>query len=160
MRRLKSLVRDERAAELVEFALATGIFFTLIFGIIEFGLVIYAGSFVAFATQQGARYAQVRGSDWTASCQGTGSFGCQASALNVQNYILSLPHPGISLLASNIGVTWPGTTAAGASAGCSSNPYGQGCQVKVKVSYTFNLAIPVFPAAIPLSSTAIETIQN
>ena len=97
MRRLKSLVWDERAAELVEFALASGIFFTLIFGIIEFCLVIYAGSFVAFAAQQGSRYAMVRGSDWTGSCQGTGSFGCQATALNVQNYILSLPHPGISM---------------------------------------------------------------
>jgi Flp pilus assembly protein TadG len=160
MWRLKSLVRDERAAELVEFALAAGIFFTFIFGIIEFGLVIYAGSFVAYAAQQGSRYAMVRGSDWTSSCALTGSFGCQATAANVQNYILSLPHPGLSLVASNISVTWPGTTAAGASAGCSANPYGQGCQVKVKVSYTFNLAIPVFPAAIPLSATTIETIQN
>ena len=160
MWRLKSLVRDERAAELVEFALAAGIFFTFIFGIIEFGLVIYAGSFVAYAAQQGSRYAMVRGSDWTSSCATTNSFGCKATSLNVQNYVLSLPHPGINLLASNISVTWPGTTASGASAGCSANPYGQGCQVKVKISYTFNLAIPVFPAAIPLSSTTIETIQD
>lgn len=160
MERMKRLVWEEKAAELVEFALAAGIFFTLMFGIIEFCLVVYVGSFVAFAAQQGSRYAMVRGSDWTGSCQATGSFGCQASAVNVQNYVLSLPHPAINLLASNVSVTWPGTTAAGASAGCSSNPYSQGCQVKVKVSYTFNLAIPVFPASIPLSSTAIETIQN
>jgi len=44
MRRLKCLVRDEEASELVEFVLAVGIFLTLIFGIIELCVAIYAGS--------------------------------------------------------------------------------------------------------------------
>ena len=160
MRRLKSLVWDEGASQLVEFALAAGIFFTLLFGVIEFCMAIYAGSFVAFAAQQGTRYAMVRGSDWTGSCASVSSYGCEASASNVQNYILSLQHPGLNLKASNITVTWPGTKAAGASAGCPTNPYGQGCQVKVNVSYTFNLNIPSFSASIPFSSTSIETIQD
>lgn len=160
MWRLKSLVRDEDASELVEFALAAGVFFTLLFGIIEFCMVMYAGSFVAYAAQQGTRYAMVRGSDWKSACASTSSYGCKATALNVQNYILSLPHPGLSLATSNINVTWPGTTAAGASAGCATNPYGQGCQVKVNVSYTFKLSIPYFSASVPLSSSSIETIQD
>ena len=160
MRKLKCLVRDEEASELVEFVLAVGIFLTLIFGIIEFCLAIYAGSFVASAAQQGARYAMVRGSDWTGSCASVSSYGCNATAANVQNYILSLQHPGLNVKASNITVTWPGTTAAGASAGCATVPDGQGCQVKVNVSYTFNLGIPHFAVGIPFSSTSIETIQN
>jgi len=64
----------------VEFALAAGIFFTFIFGINRVRLVIYAGSFVALAAQQGSRYAMVRGSDWTSSCATTNSFGCKATS--------------------------------------------------------------------------------
>jgi len=160
MRRLKCLVRDEEASELVEFVLAVGIFLTLIFGIIEFCLAIYAGSFVAFAAQQGTRYAMVRGSDWTGSCASVSSYGCNATASNVQNYILSLQPPGLNLKATDIAATWPGTTADGASAGCATVPNGQGCQVKVNVSYTFNLGIPHFAVGLPFSSTSIETIQN
>ena len=77
MERMKRLVWEEKAAELVEFALAAGIFFTLMFGIIEFCLVVYVGSCLAFAAQQGSRYAMVRGSDWTGSCQATGNFRCR-----------------------------------------------------------------------------------
>ena len=161
MRRLKSLARDEEASELLEFALASSIFFTLIFSIIEFCLVSYSAGFVAYAAQQGTRYAMVRGSDWTSSCASVSSYGCKVTTpTNVQNYILNLPHPGMNLTASNINVTWPGTTATGATAGCASNPYGQGCQVKVIVSYTFVLRIPFFTTSIPLTSTSIETIQN
>ena len=167
MRRVKSLVCDEDGAELVEFALSATIFFTLIFGIMEFCLVIYADNFVAIAAQQGTRYAMVRGSDWTSSCASTSSYGCEVTASDVQNYILGLERLGLNLTASNITVTWPGTTAAGANAGCAASPHGQGCQVKVTVSYTFSLripffsaTIPYFSASIPFSSTSIETIQN
>ena len=55
MRRLKSLVRDEDASELVEFAIASSILFVMIFGIIEFCMVMYAGNFVAYAAQQRAQ---------------------------------------------------------------------------------------------------------
>jgi Flp pilus assembly protein TadG len=161
MRRLKSLFWAEEASELVEFALAAGVFFALIFGVIEFCLVIYAASFVAFAAEQGTRYAMVRGSDWTSSCASASSYGCQATATNVQNYVLSLPHPGINLTSSDITPTWLGTTAAGASAACTTDHYAQGCQVKVVVSYSFGLHIPFVPAtSIPLTSTSIETIQD
>jgi len=145
MRRVKSLVCDEDGAELVEFALSATIFFTLIFGIMEFCLVIYADNFVAIAAQQGTRYAMVRGSDWTSSC-----------AADVQNYELSLAHPGLNLEASNITVTWLTTTAAGSAC----TKYSQGCQVEVTVSYPFQLNIPFFSTSIPLSSTSIATIQD
>jgi Flp pilus assembly protein TadG len=156
MRRLKSLVCDEDAAEIVEFALAAAIVFALIYGIIQFSLVMYTGNFVATAAQQGTRYAAVRGSDWTSPCASASSYGCKATADDVQNYVLSLTHPGINLTASNVTVTWLTTTAAGGT--CAQ--YSQGCQVEVKVSYTYPLNIPFFSATIPLSSTSIETIQD
>jgi len=156
MRRLKSLVCDEDAAEIVEFALAAMIVFILIFGIIQFSLVMYTSSFVATAAQQGTRYAMVHGSLWSSPCPSASSYSCRASATDVQNYILGLTHPGINLTASNITVTWLTTTATGST--CAQ--YSQGCQVKVDVSYTYPLNIPFFSAFVPLSSTSIETIQD
>jgi Flp pilus assembly protein TadG len=159
MRRLKRLVRDEDAAELVEFALSASILFMLIFGIIEFCMLIYSGSFVAFAAQQGARYAMVRGSDWASPCSTTLTAGCQAAQGDVQSYVLSLSHPGINLTTSNIKAVPLYTTAAGLS--CAAKPYAQGCEIQVTVTYSFGLNIPFIPAAtIPLSSSSIETIQD
>jgi Flp pilus assembly protein TadG len=160
MQGYRRLIRDEEGYELVEFALTACVFVTLFFGLIEFCLAMYAGAFVAFAAQEGTRYAMVRGSDWTSSCTSVSSYGCEATATNVQNYVLSLKHPSLNLTTSNITVTWPGTTAAGANAGCASSPYSQGCQVKVTVSYTYNLHLVLFNTSIPFSSTSIETIQN
>jgi len=159
MRRLKSIICDEGGSELVEFAVAAAVYFTVLIGVFEFCLVIYTGGFVAYAAQQGTRYAMVRGGDWTSACPSSTSFGCKIllGDGNVQTYILSLPHPGINLTASNIVYTPLSTTATGAAC----TPYAQGCRVKVTVSYSFSLHIPYVPtAAIPLHSTSIETIQN
>ncbi|MGA3372259.1 MAG: TadE/TadG family type IV pilus assembly protein [Terracidiphilus sp.] len=157
---MKSLICNEDGAEVVEFALAATVLFTLVFGIIEFCLGMYADNFVAFAAQHGTRYAMVRGSDWTSACASASSYGCQATAANVQNDILGLPHPGLNLTASNITVTWPGTTASGSSTGCTANAAAQGCLVKVKISYPFALHIPFYSGSIPLGSTSEETIQD
>ena len=160
MRRLKSLVRDEDAAEILEFAIAASILFTLIFGIIEFSMVMYAGNIVAFAAQQGTRYAMVRGSDWTSACTSSSSYGCSLNTGNVntmvQNYILGLPHPGLNLTASNISVTPKSTTASGGN--CAQ--FSRGCQVEVTVNYTFQMNLPFYYPSIHLSSSSVETIQD
>jgi len=156
LNRAKSFICNEDGAELVEYSFAAMVLFALIFGIIEFAWVIYAGNFMAVAAQQGSRYAMVRGSDWASSCVSVSDYGCKATAADVQNYILSLAHGGINLQKSDITVTWLTTTAAGSSC----TQYSQGCQVEVKVSYSFPLHIPFLSTTIPLSSTSIETIQN
>ena len=160
MRRLKRFVRGEEGFQLVEFALSATVYFTMLFGIIDFCMATYAGSFVAFAAQQGTRYAMVRGADWTSSCATTSSYNCAATQANVQNYILSLPHPALNIAASDITVTWPGNTAAGASAACATTPNGQGCQVKVKIIYSFNMKLPFYSPSFSLTGTSVETIQN
>ena len=156
MRRLKSLITGEEGTELVEFAIAVTFFLTLIFGVIESCLAMFGSTYIAMAAQEGTRYAMVRGKDWTNACATVASFDCQASSANVQNYILAQPHPGLNLSASNITVTWMTTDAVGNT--CTANT--QGCQVKVKVSYTYPLQIPFITASWPLSSTSIETIQD
>ncbi|MFZ1085194.1 MAG: TadE/TadG family type IV pilus assembly protein [Terracidiphilus sp.] len=161
MRKVKSLIFDEDGAEIMAFALSATVLFMLIFVIIELCLMCYAYNSVALAAQQGTRYAMVRGSDWTSACATTASFGCEATATNVQNYILNQPHPGINLTAAEISVTWPGTPVSGTNAACTANAYAQGCEVKVTVSYPFTWNIPfIKPGSKTLNSTSIETIQD
>jgi Flp pilus assembly protein TadG len=161
MRSLKRLVCGEDATELVEFAIASMVFLTLLFGVVEFCLLIYAGNFVAFAAQHGSRYAMVRGSDWKSSCSSSSTnYDCLAADSDVKNYVLSLPHPGLSLTKDNIKPTWLNVTADGTT---TCTQYAQGCQVQVVVTYNFGLTIPFIPStytSIPLTSTSIETIQN
>jgi Flp pilus assembly protein TadG len=131
-------------------------FFTLIFAVIEFCIVMFAGNFVATAAQAGSRYAMVRGSDWSTACASVTQVGCQASTADVQNFVLSLAHPGMNLTASNITVT-PLTTKTN---GTACVAWAQQCRIQVKVSYTYQVNLLVASVAIPLSSTSIETIQD
>ncbi len=156
MRRVKRLVSDEDGSELVEFALASTIFFMLLFGVIEFCLVLYAGGFVAYAAQQGARYAMVRGGDWTGTCTSINSYACKTTTALVTSYVTSIPHPGLGATNVTVTPTWLTTTAIGGAC----TQYAQGCQVQVKVSYTFKLQIYKFTGSIPVGSTSIETIQD
>ena len=51
----------ERGAALVEFALCAVIFLTVIFGVLEFGRMLWVHNALADATRRGARYAVTRG---------------------------------------------------------------------------------------------------
>jgi Flp pilus assembly protein TadG len=160
MRRLKSLICDEDGAELVEFAVASAVIFSLIFGFIEFCMVVYAGNSVVLAAQQGTRYAMVRGSDWTSACTTTTGFDCTTSATNVKSYIQSLNYPSLNLTSSGpatITVTPLKTNTDG------SPCWSQGCKIEVQITYPFGLRLPYVPVAassIPLKGASIETIQD
>ena len=159
MQRIRNLICDESASELIEFSLAASVFFSLIFAIIGFSFILYTYHFVVYTAEEGARYAMVRGSDWTNACSSTRTYDCQAATTNVQNYVLSLPHGVVTVVASDITVSWPGTTTSGVS--CGSNAHAQGCEVQVTVAYTYSLKIPFIPqVSFPMSSTSTQTIQN
>src|SRR5882724_1302459 len=51
--------KPEKGQALVEFATVTLLFFTLVFGIIEFGRALWTWNTIAQATRAGARYAAV-----------------------------------------------------------------------------------------------------
>jgi Flp pilus assembly protein TadG len=53
--------QGQRGETLIEFAFASVIFFMLIFGIIQFGIVIWNYNLVSNLAQEGARYAAVHG---------------------------------------------------------------------------------------------------
>ena len=62
-KRIRRLVRDERGAEIIEFALVSIVVLTLIFGIMEFGRGIWIYGTVAHLAREGARWSIVRGSE-------------------------------------------------------------------------------------------------
>jgi hypothetical protein len=51
--------KNERGATIAEFAVVALLFFTIVFGIIEFGRLLYTHNALTDATRKGARYASI-----------------------------------------------------------------------------------------------------
>ena len=114
----------------MEFAVASLIFFTMVFGVLQFGLAIWNYNLVSDLAQEGARYAAVHGQN----------SGTPVNTAAVQSYV--------SNLAYSLSVTT--TTPGGAP-----DTLVAGSVVQVKVSYTLNTGGGVLPLwSIPISSTA------
>lgn len=59
---MRQAFNDEHGATLVEFAFASVILFTVMFGIFDFGIAVARYNMLAALSQEGARFASVRGS--------------------------------------------------------------------------------------------------
>lgn len=57
MRNLGKIRTEERGTTMAEFAMIAGVFFLIIFGIIEFGRLLYTHNALTDAARRGARYA-------------------------------------------------------------------------------------------------------
>ncbi len=142
----------------------------IVFGIIEFGLALYADHFVSAAAQLGARYAIVRGADYSSSCSTspppsfTLNYHCNASGSDVQNYVESLA--GMGLSASNVSATatWPAQTpdCTSSCTACAKASNSAGCLVKVQVTYSFTFLPAQFfsQSTLSLTGTAEQVIQE
>jgi Flp pilus assembly protein TadG len=162
--------REERASALVEFAVTVPLVIFLLFAILQGMFAMYAYHYTAFAAQQGARFAMVRGATWSqntpTNCQTSAppnftiSYECTATSSDIQNYVQSLGAINPTNLTINTSNVWPGITPDGATAPCSgSNPSnGKGCLVKVTANYNFNL-LPSFPlSGLTMSATSEKVI--
>jgi Flp pilus assembly protein TadG len=130
----------ERGAALVEFAVVSIVFFTFVFGITEFGRMVYDYNIVSTAVRDGARWAAVRG---TAS-------GHTATALQIKQYAVgrSLGR----LTTDEISVTWPDSPAGVAK---------PGNRVVVAANHNFSSLTALVPfTAIPLQSTTSMVISR
>jgi Flp pilus assembly protein TadG len=156
---------SEEGSELVETALSYGILLTLLIGLMQILLAVYAYHYVSEAARDATRWAIVRG----ANC--TGLTGCGAANSDIQTYLRNQAYPGITAANLTTTTTWytsamntsvtPNTvvlTACGtAPAGCNY----PGNQVKVLVTYTFPLNIPfVNSANIAINSTSAMVISQ
>jgi Flp pilus assembly protein TadG len=140
---------SKRGSALVEFALASIILLTFLFGIIDFCRALYAYQFVNYAARQGARYAMVRGSLSCPPYVAAGVSHCNASASDIQNYVRSLNLPGIDpnqiTINTTTGYVWPGT-GPGCNTGGGAAVNSPGCPVKVLVAYNYVPTIPFLSA--------------
>ena len=129
-RRVLTLRRGERGAELVEFALISILFFMLVFGIMEFGRGIWMYGTVAHVAKEGARFAIVRGSE----------SGRAATTTDVETYV-NVVAAGMTGL--TVTTTWDDA---------SKDP---GTVVQVQVDRDFEPALPfVSLGPVTLSSTS------
>jgi Flp pilus assembly protein TadG len=138
---------EDEGATLVEFALASTIFLTMLFGIIQTALAVYSYNFVSEAARDAARYAIVRGNQCSVIA-GT-DFNCKADNAAIQAYVQSLGYPGLNR--NDLSTTTHWYTAAAAPPNmtwsyCSSDTpaacASPGAAVKVTVSYPFELNVP------------------
>lgn len=83
MRRLR---KGEHGAVAIETALSFMLVITLVFGIIEFSMMVYTYGVMAEAARHGVRYASIHGAD-SSTCSGPSS-GCgDPTAANVVNEV-------------------------------------------------------------------------
>src|SRR5215470_5902784 len=128
MVRRRKVKNVERGATLVEFAIAGPIFFTAVFGIIEFSRLLWTHNALADAARQGARYAAITPQNTT-------------DVKNRVVYGMTNPPPGANpviygLTTSNVEVTY--------------NNFGVkrgGVEVKI-TGYQFTFSVPLIGATL------------
>jgi Flp pilus assembly protein TadG len=123
---------------MAEFAVVAGLFFMMIFGIIEFGRLLYTHNALTDAARRGARYAALHPKD-AACVKNVMIYG--ESNIDPATCTTSSPPLISGLTATNITVTYQGVDGNAASV---TNPYGMnlGTTTVSITGYTFNLSIP------------------
>ena len=128
----------ERGETLVEFAFASLIFFTFIFGVLQFGIAIWNYNLISDLAQEGARYAAVHGKD----------SGSAVNTLAVQTYVRNLAYGLSTAVTATTPNGSPDTLIAGST-------------VSVRVAYTLSAGGGVLPTwSIPINSTAHMTVTR
>jgi len=136
-RRRGRQIQDDRGQTLLEFALASVVFFITVFGTIEFGLAIYRYNMLSDLAQEGARWAAVHGSTSTLTPAGT--------AANLQAFVQSRA-PGFTVVATATPTANPSGTSPGQI-------------ITVRVTSTFAPVTSFIPGAtLNLESTARMTV--
>lgn len=141
---------------MVEFAISASALLLVMFGILEFGRVMYTYHTVSNAARLGARWAIVRGSNCLRLDH------CGAASSDIQAWVQSQV-PMIDSNVLSVNATW--SDSSDPSTDCSktdpANNNVPGNLVCVTVSYPFNFAIPfVSQSALTLSSTSKMIIAN
>ncbi len=146
---MKTIIRSLRGASAVEFALIAPLLFLLLFGIIEFGLLLYNQAVITNASREGAR----KGVVYVVSSGTTGALSAAESA--------AIAHSGSALISLGTPSLPPD---------CSTNPcaeaenldlnYNTGSRLSVAVRYNFKslLIAPIIGEKL-LSATTVMTYE-
>jgi Flp pilus assembly protein TadG len=177
--------KGQAGATLVEFALVSICFLTILFGIVGFGHAFYAYHFVDHAAKEASRWAAVNGltcnNDAALSTNGKGSCmapvtcskgtctecasscapAAQATSTtgDITNFVTMMIPEGINPNNVTVSATWPGNGTTYCATAATAN--GPSCPVQVTVSYAYTFFVPlVHTSPITLSSTSIMTIAH
>src|SRR5688572_68269 len=141
--------QDERGTTVAEFAMVALLFFTLIFGIIEFGRMLYTHNALADATRRGARYAVLHPQADETAVKNFVVYGSNGAFDTLGNP--TSPPIIAGLTTGMVEVTYVGEdtdgdpdtlpTSFGSNLGTAT--------VKI-VGYSFNFSVPVIGRAIPM----------
>ena len=155
---------------MVETAISFSLLSMLMFGVFEVCLAVYSYHFLANTAHEATRYAIVRGSSWTSSCDGSGKdgsgydgSGCTASPTDIANFVANRSFPGFHVTADDVCVQYFSSVPSSTSTTCSSNssPNAPGDIVQVTINYPFKLTIPFLKAqALTMSSTSQMVISQ
>ena len=138
--------RDEKGTTVAEFAVVALLFFTMIFGIIEFGRLLYTHNALTDATRRGARYAALHPGGSEADKQAVRNFvvygpngtfdvdGNPTSAPMINDLTTDMVEVEFNGVDLDGDPATPGTTNFGSNLGTAT--------VKIE-NYQFNLSIPV-----------------
>ena len=149
MKMMSRTRHSERGTAMAEFAFASFLALSVMFGILEFGRALFDYHLVANAARIGSRFAIVHGTSCSLAVV------CPTTSAKIQTYVRSVS-PGIDTTKLSVTSVWP--TAA--MTNCYNSPYeGPGCVVTVKAQYTFNFAALPF-ANIDISSTSQMVISQ
>ena len=119
---------------LVEFAMASVVFFTLIFGIIQFGQAVWQYNTVSHLAQDGARWASVRGR----------TSSTPASSADLQSFVESRS-PGFTVVVTST------------PANPSDAPRGSAIAVRVVSTYAPGGFLPIAPMNFESTATMMMT---
>jgi len=129
--------RTQRGQAMIETALSLIVVTSILFGTMEFARLTYAYNFVAYAAQEAARYACVRGNS-------------SPSPATQESIVQFVKSQAVGLIASDLNVTatWSPDNAPGAA-------------VKILVTYNHPGVVgAILPSSTTVSSTAQMTISQ
>jgi Flp pilus assembly protein TadG len=135
--------RKERGATMAEFAVIASVFFMIIFGIIEFGRLLYTHNALTDASRRGARYAVLHGEDKITCVKNVVVYG-ETRVDPSTCAVIGTPDPLINNLGiGNVVVTYEGADADNNPA---TPPTAFGMNLGTATvsiqNYSFTLAIP------------------
>jgi Flp pilus assembly protein TadG len=165
LRKAFPFVGDERGSALVEFAVTVPLLIFLLFAVLQGMVAMYVYHYTAYAAQQGARFAMVRGYTWQQPCNTSAPpnftmvYSCTANTQDIQNYVQSLGaiNPSSLTINTTSSYVWPGANPDGATGPCATIN-SKNCLVKVTTYYTFNV-VPFIPfTGVTMSATSEKAI--
>lgn len=140
-------MRDEQGSSLVEVALTIMVLMGLLLAVIQGSMAIYSYHYLANAAHEAARYAIVRGGDWSNTCSDYTDSQCTTTTSQIGDYVANRGYPGINLTASDVYVKYfssvpssVSTKCPGSSTATTNNVTGD--IVQVTICYPFTFALP------------------